>query len=116
MRTLVLPCLTLTLLGAVPALAADTIYVGGDILTMAGKEPSYVEALVVTDGKIAFAGSEAGAMKHMTGTTKVVDLDGHTMLPGFIDTHGHMIYFGKNMIDADLFGERGPASNQRGAG
>ena len=33
-----------------------------------------------------------------------MSLNGHTLLPGFIDTHGHFIYFGKNLIDADLFG------------
>jgi predicted amidohydrolase YtcJ len=88
----------------VPIEAADAIYVGGDILTMAGKEPAYVEALAVQDGKIAFAGAKDEAMLLKGEYTKVIDLNGHTMLPGFIDTHGHMIYFGKNMIDADLFG------------
>ena len=33
---------------------ADTIYHGGSILTMAGKDPTYVEALAVKDGKIVF--------------------------------------------------------------
>ena len=89
---------------AVAASAANTIYTGGDILTMAGKEPSYVEALVVDGGKIVFAGSKDQALTHKTADTKIIDLQGHTLLPGFIDTHGHMIYFGKNLIDADLFG------------
>ena len=35
---------------------ADAIYFGGDILTMASKDPSYAEALAVEDGKIAFVG------------------------------------------------------------
>jgi len=83
---------------------ATAIYFGGDILTMAGKEPAYVEALAVEDGKIAFIGPKDEAMKRKGEATKLVDLKGHTLLPGFIDTHGHMIYFGKNMIDADLFG------------
>ena len=43
-----------TVLLASPAQAAEsTLYLGGDILTMAGDEPAYVEALVVKDGKIA---------------------------------------------------------------
>jgi predicted amidohydrolase YtcJ len=86
------------------ALAADAIYTGGDILTMAGKEPAYVEALAVEDGKIVFAGAASEAMKLKAADTTLIDLKGHTLLPGFIDTHGHMIYFGKNMIDGDLFG------------
>lgn len=92
------------MLSAAAASAADSIYSGGDILTMAGKEPNYVEAIAVENGKIVYAGSAGGALKLRTETTRLVNLKGRTLLPGFIDTHGHMIYFGKNMIDADLFG------------
>ena len=92
------------MLSAAAASAADSIYSGGDILTMAGKEPNYVEAIAVENGKIVYAGSADGALTLRTETTRMVDLKGMTLLPGFIDTHGHMIYFGKNMIDADLFG------------
>ena len=83
--------------------SADAIYFGGDILTMAGKEPSYVEALVVEDGKIAFTGPKDEAMTRKADDTELIDLGGKTLLPGFIDTHGHMVYFGKNMVDANLF-------------
>lgn len=83
---------------------ADAIYVNGDILTMASKDPTYVEALAVADGKIAFVGAKDEALKLKGDATKLVDLKGHTLLPGFIDGHGHMIYYGKNMVDADLVG------------
>jgi predicted amidohydrolase YtcJ len=86
------------------AAAADSLYFGGDILTMAGKEPAYVEALAVDGGKIVFAGTKDEALRLKTDGTRMVDLQGRTLLPGFIDTHGHMIYFGKNIMDADLFG------------
>lgn len=70
---------------------ADTIYHGGSILTMAGKEAAYVEALAVRDGKIALAGSKEDALKMKADDTKVVDLGGKALLPGFIDGHGHYI-------------------------
>ena len=98
------------LLRSGPAMAQDSasvapvIYSGGPILTMAGPEPAYVEALVVIAGKIAHAGTLDEALKLQTAGTRLVDLQGHTLLPGFIDGHGHMIYHGKNMIDADLVG------------
>jgi hypothetical protein len=41
---------------------ADTIYTGGDILTMAGAEPQYVESLAVKDGRILFVGTDAEAV------------------------------------------------------
>jgi predicted amidohydrolase YtcJ len=76
---------------AVLAQTADTIYHNGSILTMAGAEPTYVEALAVKDGKIAFAGSKSNALKMKGDVTKIVDLDGKTLLPGFIDGHSHYI-------------------------
>jgi len=38
--------------GTAPATNGVTVYSGGDILTMAGREPAYAEALAVRDGKI----------------------------------------------------------------
>lgn len=55
---------------------ADTVYHNGSILTMAGKDPAYVEALAVKDGKIVFAGPKAEAVKRKTDTTRMVDLRG----------------------------------------
>jgi len=39
-----------------PDNAADTLYLGGDIITMKGGQPSYAEAVAVKDGKILFVG------------------------------------------------------------
>jgi predicted amidohydrolase YtcJ/heat shock protein HslJ len=70
---------------------AQTIFHGGRILTMAGDKPAYVEALVVKDGKILFAGSKDQALALKSDATKVVDLAGKALLPAFIDAHGHYI-------------------------
>jgi len=86
------------------AQVADTIYTGGDVLTMRGTAAEYAESLAVKGGTILFVGSSADVKKHAGSTTKTIDLAGKTLLPGFIDTHGHMVYFGKNLIDANLFG------------
>jgi predicted amidohydrolase YtcJ len=97
--------LGLTLWFGGPAVnAAEVIYMGGPILTMAEAAPAYAEALVVDQGKISFVGAKDEALKRQTTDTRIVDLQGHALLPGFIDGHGHMIYYGKNMIDADLVG------------
>ena len=89
---------------ATAAAQADTIYTGGDILTMRGPQPETVEALAVRDGKILFVGPLVEAKALAGPGASTVDLDGTTLLPGFIDTHGHFVYFGKNLVDADLFG------------
>ena len=80
------------------------VYSGGDILTMRGAEPEYVESLVVKEGKVAFVGPLSEAKQIAGADAKGIDLKGKTLLPGFIDTHGHFVYFGKNLVDANLFG------------
>lgn len=70
---------------------ADTIYHNGSILTMAGKEPTYVEAIAVKDGRIALTGSRDAVLKLKGDATKVVDLGGKALLPGFLDAHSHYI-------------------------
>lgn len=86
--------LLIGVLGAVwvraQAAPADTLYVGGDILTMAGDVPTYVEALAVRDGRIAFAGARAEAQALVGADTTTLDLGGRALLPGFIDAHGHL--------------------------
>ena len=78
--------------GAAAAKAgADLILHGGSILTMDGDKPSYVEAVVVRDGRIAYAGSAAEAMKQRADGTVVKDLAGKVLLPGFIDPHSHFM-------------------------
>jgi hypothetical protein len=70
---------------------ADLIITGGPILTMEGNAPTYVEAVVIDEGKIVFAGPAAEAMKQKTATTAMKDLGGNLLLPGFIDPHSHFL-------------------------
>jgi hypothetical protein len=58
----------------------------------------------VRDGKILAVGTRDEVAKAAGAEATQVDLAGKTLLPGFIDTHGHLVYFGKNLMDADLFG------------
>ncbi|MFN9550210.1 MAG: hypothetical protein ACK56Q_08035, partial [Pirellulaceae bacterium] len=67
------------------------LYFGGDILTMRGPKAEYAESLVVRDGKILFVGELAEAEKQAGSSPTRIDLDGKTLLPGFIDTHGHFV-------------------------
>jgi len=71
--------------------AADAIYFGGDIITMEGDSAGYAEAVAVKNGKIIFVGNKADAEKLKGDSTKMNDLKGKTMLPGFMDAHSHYI-------------------------
>jgi len=67
----------------------QTLYYGGDIITMEGDKPNYVEAVIERDGKIIYAGDKASAVNNFAGKTVKVDLKGKTMMPGFIEPHLH---------------------------
>ncbi len=79
-----------------------TVYFNGDIITMEGDTPEYVEALVTRDGKIVFAGGNEEANENGGENATRVDLDGKTLLPGFIDAHGHVWNAGFQAVSANL--------------
>ncbi|MCU0759438.1 MAG: amidohydrolase [Steroidobacteraceae bacterium] len=71
------------------AAAADTLYVGADVVTVDDARPA-AEALAVKDGRILAVGSRADLERaHQGAATQVVDLAGKALLPGFLDAHSH---------------------------
>jgi predicted amidohydrolase YtcJ len=86
---------------AAVAQPADRIWSGGPILTM-NDQAMRVEAVAESGGKIVAVGSKADVMKLKGPNTKVIDLKGRTLLPGFIDPHGHMVVGGLQALSANL--------------
>jgi predicted amidohydrolase YtcJ len=87
-----------------PAIAAnaDTIYFGGPIVTMDDTHPS-TEAVAVKDGLIVAVGTRNEVEKaQKSARTIMIDLGGRTMIPGFIDAHGHMWGAGVQAMAANL--------------
>ena len=80
---------------------ADTIYTGGPILTTNDEAPS-AEAVAVKDGRILSVGALADTMAQKGAETKIFDLEGRTMVPGFIDSHGHVVFGGLQALSANL--------------
>ena len=80
---------------------ADTIYSGGTILTINDAAPK-AEAVAVKDGRILAVGSAADIMALKGDSTRMVDLGGRTMLPGFVDPHGHVMGGGLQAISANM--------------
>jgi predicted amidohydrolase YtcJ len=70
---------------------ADTIYTNGDIVTIDDQQPT-AGAIAVKDGRIVAVGARDTVVRHWQGPkTRLIDLYGKTMLPGFIDPHSHYI-------------------------
>ncbi len=77
------------------------LYYNGHIITMETDEANYAEAIVEQNGKIVFVGNLIEAEKIFPESTKV-DLDGKTLLPGFIDPHSHFGMVSNTMGQVDL--------------
>ena len=90
--------------GCAPRTSDETaaVYTGGDILTLAGEAPAYVEALAVKDGKIVAAGTQAEARKAAGPGARTVDLKGGVLMPGFIDAHSHLLNYADSLVQANL--------------
>src|SRR5262245_21459998 len=71
------------------ALAADLLLVNGRILTMDGHN-SVAQAVAVRDGKIVVVGANAEVEALAGVSTRVLDLDGRTAMPGLTDCHVHL--------------------------
>jgi predicted amidohydrolase YtcJ len=73
---------------------ADTILVNGKVLTV-DSQFSTREAIAVRDGKITAVGSNSDVRKQAGPQTRVIDLQGRTVIPGLIDSHIHAIRAGQ---------------------
>lgn len=94
-------CLTFAIVSCVPPEPADLIILNGTIYTMEESGPT-VEAVAVRDGKILMAGSKVDVQRLMDNKTLMVNLEGKTMLPGFIEGHGHIIDLGYSEMNLNL--------------
>ena len=88
------------------ATGADSVYRNGRIYTVDARR-SWAEAVAITDGRIRYVGSDAGAAAHIGTNTTVVDLGGRMMLPAFQDIHIHPISGGIEASACDLNGLAG---------
>jgi hypothetical protein len=80
---------------------AESIWSGGPILTMNDKAMR-AEAVAVARGKILAVGKRSEVMKLKGPATQLVDLKGQTLVPGFVDAHGHMVIGGLQAISANV--------------
>lgn len=100
-RRVALALVAVFLAGCAGPDAPDKIYHGGPILTIDDTRPE-VEAVAVKDGRIVAVGSGAEILPTRGPDTEVIDLGGRTLLPGFVDSHGHALAIGLQAASANL--------------
>jgi predicted amidohydrolase YtcJ len=82
---------------------ADIVFKNGNIYTVSKHQP-HAEAIAVKGDRIVFVGSNKDAQKYVGSKTRVVDLQGNTMLPGMTDAHYHFIGVGQREMNLNLEG------------
>ncbi len=80
---------------------ADLVLTGGSIATMDAAR-SWASALAVRDGRIVAVGPDAAVRGHVGPSTRVIELRGRTVTPGFQDAHVHPVDGGLTMLRCDL--------------
>ena len=85
----------------VPAPPQHQVFINGNVLTMDAQN-TVAEAVATRGEWIEAVGSTDEIMATVTDNTEVIDLRGRTLLPGFVDAHGHFPGSGMNEVAADL--------------
>jgi len=80
---------------------SDMIITNARIWTGNGAQP-YAEAMAVSGDTIIAIGSSRELLKFKSGTDTVIDLGGRFVVPGFIDSHIHMLQGGSNLASVQL--------------
>ena len=94
-----------------PTVEATSIYHNGQVVSVEGSIGT-VEAIAIKDGRIIALGSNAEIKKYSGTSTKLINLQGKTLLPGFVDAHSHLSGVAIQAISANLLpAPDGPVNN-----
>ena len=80
---------------------ADLVLTGGRLATMDAAR-SWADAMAVRDGRIVGVGIDRDIRRHIGPRTRVIELRGRTVTPGFQDAHVHPVHGGLTMLRCDL--------------
>jgi predicted amidohydrolase YtcJ len=83
------------------AVPVHELYINGTVLTM-DESDSIAEAISVREGRIEAVGSSEAMLELAADNTQIIDLRGRTLMPGFVDAHGHFPGSGQTVFSADL--------------
>ena len=104
---LLLVILSVILLSLVPTqpqvASADLVFKNGNVYTANDRSPN-AQAIAVKADRIVYVGTNAGVEKYVGTSTRVVDLQGKTVLPGFADAHQHLSGVGFREMTLNLEG------------
>ena len=80
---------------------ADLVLINGNVITLNPAQPK-AKWIAIANGKIVALGSKNNIQTPVAEDTKIIDCQGRTILPGFIDSHFHLISFAESHVVLDL--------------
>ena len=84
----------------------EKIFVNGHIVTMDESSPE-VEAMAVGSGKVIAVGSSE-EIEGRYPDVKSIDLQGKTVMPGIVESHGHLLSLGQSLLELNVAGIETP--------
>ena len=84
------------------AAGADVVFTGGTVYRVTDTDP-WATAVVITENRITYVGDDAGATSSIGPNTRVVELDGKMLMPGFQDAHVHPVDSGMTFNQCSVF-------------
>lgn len=84
-----------------PSSRADLVVLNAHIVTMDPQHP-VAEAVAIQGERFVWAGSTSEARQRFSTQSRIVDLQGATVLPGIIDAHTHLMELGKSLVRLNL--------------
>ncbi len=89
--------------GVAAETTASIVFHTGKIYTVNERQP-WATAIAIKRGRIVYVGDDEGALELVGPGTRVVDLAGKMLLPGFQDAHVHPIEAGMAYLGCSLHG------------
>jgi predicted amidohydrolase YtcJ len=105
MKTLLLLLVVTRVALADDASKADLVLRNGIVHTLDSAQPK-AEAIAIAGNRILAVGSDSDVDKLVAPATRVVDLHGATVIPGFTESHGHLMSLGESRLSVDLTGTK----------
>jgi len=88
---------------SVPIEAAETVFRNGAVYTVDAAR-TWAEAVAIRSGRIVYVGTDSGVKPWIGPGTRVIDLQGKMLLPGFHDSHVHLVGGGIELGECDING------------
>ncbi|HKE59812.1 MAG TPA: amidohydrolase, partial [Pyrinomonadaceae bacterium] len=89
--------------GTRPVEPADMVFKNGNVYT-AADQMAHAQAVAIKGDRVVFVGTDSEAQKFVGQNTRVVDLHGKTVFPGFVDAHQHLSGVGFREMTLNLEG------------